>query len=567
MGNPSVKSFGNPQGKEFTMSESELVMTAKEGSLYISMNGSKWITLNSSTTVHIQSTDSLTLRGNEVHIEAIKGLNIITNTDTLDLVEDMNMKSSEITLRALKGYETTYPTILSEFEKQVAVKGIEQVKKERKSAAKEQKKKAYKDDAWGLVVGLGNLIKDAGDYAVTKFIQNVLSPPKNVLGIRTKEEAETSEMMADLLTRGIYNQVSGEIVAPLSERNNLSVSIDKTEKYVTDTVTLQKSVPELWDDGSKVVTGFVEPFTAKQPSFVTGTLEEHYNYGHKQFQMVSNASDLIGLAGVAKTVIKKSIKLAPKGKLPGNRTGTTFMGKLATLLTDVAESKAAKAAMKDGKFKTNESALNKLIDELKLSDMLQGKMVTQLKNNLPFKVVTLTTGNGLQMKILVKNPDYQFTSKKIGEGGGKTGESKPKKNSIPDFVKKQWEAGNNFNKENRPRYPYNEIELEAIEGNGKKYVVDSYIPGKEIVSRKFTQLAEVQEKTALSYLSEFTKKYSAGSEISTGKFNPNALKGGRLEGELILEVPVQTKPVPQAIIDEANEKGIIIRDITGKEYN
>lgn len=54
-------------------------------------------------------------------------------------------------------------------------------------------------------------------------------------------------------------------------------------------------------------------------------------------------------------------------------------------------------------------------------------------------------------------------------------------------------------------------------------------------------------------------------------FHPHAgcpaLKDGRLEGELILEVPVQTKPVPQAILDEANKRGIIIRDITGKVYN
>lgn len=160
---------------------------------------------------------------------------------------------------------------------------------------------------------------------------------------------------------------------------------------------------------------------------------------------------------------------------------------------------------------------------------------------------------------------YKFAKSK--DGGKGTGETLSKKKSIPDFVKKQWEAGNRFNKENRPRYPYNEVELEAKEINGKKYVVDSYIPGEEIVSRKFTQLAEVKEKTALSYLSEFTKKYSSGSEISSGKFNPNALKGGRLDGELILEIPVQTKPVPQKIIEEANEKGIIIRDINGKVYN
>ena len=131
-------------------------------------------------------------------------------------------------------------------------------------------------------------------------------------------------------------------------------------------------------------------------------------------------------------------------------------------------------------------------------------------------------------------------------------------------MKKQWEAGNRFNKENRPRYPYNEVELEAKEINGKKYVVDSYIPGEEIVSRKFTQLAEVKEKTALSYLSEFTKKYSSGSEISSGKFNPNALKGGRLDGELILEIPVQTKPVPQKLLKRRMRKGLLFVILMGR---
>ncbi|WP_255295148.1 hypothetical protein [Bacillus cereus] len=148
-----------------------------------------------------------------------------------------------------------------------------------------------------------------------------------------------------------------------------------------------------------------------------------------------------------------------------------------------------------------------------------------------------------------------------------TGEATPKKKSVPDWLKERWEAGNNFNKENRPRYPYNEVELEAKEVGGKKYVVDSYAHNKEIVSRKFTQLSEVQEKTAKSYLNEITKKYPSGSKISNGPFNPNALKGGRLKGELILEVPVQNKPIPQTILDEATKNRIIIRDIKGKVYN
>jgi hypothetical protein len=133
--------------------------------------------------------------------------------------------------------------------------------------------------------------------------------------------------------------------------------------------------------------------------------------------------------------------------------------------------------------------------------------------------------------------------KMVSSGKGIKGTGKSSnKNPLPSWLKERWEAGNNFNKENRPRYPYNEVELEAKEAGGKKYVVDSYSPNKEIVSRKYTQ-------------------------ISNGPFNPKALKGGRLKGELILEVPVQNKAIPQKILDEATKNRIIIRDINGKVYN
>ena len=148
-----------------------------------------------------------------------------------------------------------------------------------------------------------------------------------------------------------------------------------------------------------------------------------------------------------------------------------------------------------------------------------------------------------------------------------TGDVPPKKNSLPDWLKDRWEAGNNFNKENLPRYPYNEVELEAKEVGSKKFVVDSYVPNKEIVSRKFTQLSEVKESTAISYVRELAQKYSSGSKVSNGPFNPNVLKGGRLKGELILEIPVQNKPIPESVLDEATKNKITIRDINGKEYN
>ena len=36
---------------------------------------------------------------------------------------------------------------------------------------------------------------------------------------------------------------------------------------------------------------------------------------------------------------------------------------------------------------------------------------------------------------------------------------------------------------------------------------------------------------------------------------------------LILEIPEQKGAIPQSVIDYANSKGIIIRDVNGKEYN
>ena len=77
------------------------------------------------------------------------------------------------------------------------------------------------------------------------------------------------------------------------------------------------------------------------------------------------------------------------------------------------------------------------------------------------------------------------------------------------------------NKARAKFYLYNEVYLEAPkkainlpEGSPTKhqYVrLDSYVPGKEIVSRKYTQLSEVSEETAIRYLKELSDKYAPGS--------------------------------------------------------
>jgi hypothetical protein len=118
---------------------------------------------------------------------------------------------------------------------------------------------------------------------------------------------------------------------------------------------------------------------------------------------------------------------------------------------------------------------------------------------------------------------------------------------------------------NRARYPYNEVEV--LTPGGSKYRLDSYAPARnEIVFRRLTQFAEVQEKTAITYFDEFVRKYPRGAAISQSPFNPAILRGKRLRGDLVFEVPVQANPIPQAVLDAAAKRGIIIRDTAGRVY-
>ena len=142
-----------------------------------------------------------------------------------------------------------------------------------------------------------------------------------------------------------------------------------------------------------------------------------------------------------------------------------------------------------------------------------------------------------------------------------------------------------FNKARAKFYPYNEVYLEApkkainlSEGAPTKhrYVrLDSYNPHTgEIVSRKYTQLSEVSEETAIRYLKELSDKYAPGSVIADVPSNRTGVnkgifelnQGDKLKGQMILEVPVQKKSVRESILKYARDNDIQIRDINGKIY-
>ncbi|MFD1428458.1 hypothetical protein [Kroppenstedtia sanguinis] len=137
--------------------------------------------------------------------------------------------------------------------------------------------------------------------------------------------------------------------------------------------------------------------------------------------------------------------------------------------------------------------------------------------------------------------------------------------------------GNAFNTKMSPKYPHNEVYVKYKDKKGRWQdgIVDSYDPTKkEIISRKHTQLAEIQYQTARDYMNEFLMKYAPKTEIRDvptqrkGSGHQNeGLAGDTLDGDMILEVPVQKKPVPRNVRKYATDNDIIIRDEKGKVYN
>ncbi|WP_395795235.1 RHS repeat-associated core domain-containing protein [Aquimonas sp.] len=144
---------------------------------------------------------------------------------------------------------------------------------------------------------------------------------------------------------------------------------------------------------------------------------------------------------------------------------------------------------------------------------------------------------------------------------------------MPAWLRALFQRGDDFNKRQQSRYPYNEVYVERSCGQGACLRLDSYNPRGgpegvgEIVSRKNTQIGDVQPETVLGYLRELERKYAPGTVIADTPRNREwGLAGERLRGQMYLDVPVQNAPVPQQSIDEAARRRIIIRDELGNEY-
>jgi hypothetical protein len=146
--------------------------------------------------------------------------------------------------------------------------------------------------------------------------------------------------------------------------------------------------------------------------------------------------------------------------------------------------------------------------------------------------------------------------------------------SRPEWLRQRIEEGNEFNRRREPYYEEqggaNEVHVEPRSDRGQYPRVDSYVPGEEIVSRKHTQLSDVQEGTAVGYLRELANTYGPGTIVADTPTNRRDLGdeaiGQPMDGDMVLEVPVQRDGVPPAVLAEARRLGIIIRDEEGNTY-
>lgn len=117
--------------------------------------------------------------------------------------------------------------------------------------------------------------------------------------------------------------------------------------------------------------------------------------------------------------------------------------------------------------------------------------------------------------------------------------------------------------DNHHRYPANEVILD------NKKVLDSYKPGREIVSRKHTQIAEIKPETWKGYLAEHANKYKPGRivrDTPSMRTKYPGLVGEEIDGLPYMEVPVQGRDIPEWALRAAADLGITIRDSGGHIY-
>ena len=131
-------------------------------------------------------------------------------------------------------------------------------------------------------------------------------------------------------------------------------------------------------------------------------------------------------------------------------------------------------------------------------------------------------------------------------------------------------AGKRLEADQVGRYDFSQVYVVKNTGSGFR-VLDFYRPrdpgfGAGPVSFKATQLADIQTKSAVAALQEASRNYRPGTLIADVPSRNPLLTERSLSGQLWLEVPVQTKSVPNEILVAAKRLAVRIRDVQGRIY-
>lgn len=112
-----------------------------------------------------------------------------------------------------------------------------------------------------------------------------------------------------------------------------------------------------------------------------------------------------------------------------------------------------------------------------------------------------------------------------------------------DEIKAFFKRGNDYNRKVRdlepPKYDFHEVTIEHptlknADGTPKRFRLDSYDDGLQIVSRKATDFDNIQPSTFENYCRELTTKYAEGGKIVAQN---ELIRGKTLKGSFKLEVP------------------------------
>ncbi|WP_102509503.1 hypothetical protein [Sanguibacter massiliensis] len=132
--------------------------------------------------------------------------------------------------------------------------------------------------------------------------------------------------------------------------------------------------------------------------------------------------------------------------------------------------------------------------------------------------------------------------------------------------------GRAFNHEIYPQFNAHEVTIHRLDpvtgARLEAFRVDG-LTDDRIISLKHTQLAEVQPRTAKEYIDEMVRKYNPRDrDLVFGRTQgnvdklPGSLIGENLKGDMVLGVPPQRAPIPQAVLDYARRSRILIEEFT-----